>query len=120
MPQTSIRTNSPNQRINLHRLHIIQLLQRRLDLPLIRLDIDHKHKRIILLDLLHRALRVQRVDDDLMGVETRLMRDRLARVFGGARERERLRPVEGGARAYFAHFLRVDLCRCNRGRQQCP
>lgn len=49
------------------------------------------------------------MDDDLRGIEARLMRDRLARVFRGAGECEGLGPVEGGALALFADLVRVDL-----------
>lgn len=45
----------------------------------------------MLLDLLHRALGVERVDEDLASIKTGLVRDRLARVLGGARELEGLR-----------------------------
>lgn len=72
----------PNQRVDLHALHVVQFLQRLLDLPLIRLDVADKHQRVILLDLLHRALRVQRVDDDLVGIETGHVRYRFPGVFG--------------------------------------
>ena len=58
----------PNQRINLHALHIIQFLQRLLDLPLVRLDIANENQRVILLNLLHRTLGIQRVDDDFVVV----------------------------------------------------
>ena len=58
--------NIPDQRINLHAIHIIQLLQCLLDLPLVRLDITDKHQRIVFLNLLHRAFGIQRVDDDLV------------------------------------------------------
>ncbi len=94
-PFTCMDVDIPNQRIDLHRINIIKLLQRLLDLPLIRLDIHNKNQRVVLLDLLHRALRVQRVDDDFVLVEAWLMGDGLARVFGGAGELEGLGSVEG-------------------------
>ena len=53
----------PDQCVNLHAIHIIQLLQRLLDLPLVRLDIADEDQRIVLLNLLHRTLRIQRIDD---------------------------------------------------------
>ncbi len=76
--------NLPDQRIDLHTLHVIQLLQCLPDLPLVCLDIAYKHQRIVLLDLLHRALGIQRVDDDLVVVEAGLMGDRFAWVFWGS------------------------------------
>lgn len=103
------REHIPNQRINLHALDVVQLLQRLLDLPLIRLHVADEHQRVILLNLLHGALRVQRVDDDLVGVEARLVRDRFAWVFGGAGQLECFGPVEGRAEADFADFFGVNL-----------
>jgi hypothetical protein len=50
----------------------------------------------VLLNLLHGALGVERVHDDLVLIETGSMGDRLARVLGGTRELEGLGPVEGG------------------------
>lgn len=99
----------PNQRIDLHTLHIIQLFQRLPNLPLIRLDIHNKHQRIILLNLLHRTLRIQRMDDDFAGIEAGCMWDALARVLGRAGEGESLGSVEGGVVSYFADLVRVDL-----------
>ncbi len=46
-----------------------------------------------------------------MGVQARLVRDRFARVFGGAGQLERFGPVEGRAEADFADFFAVDLWR---------
>ena len=58
----------PDQRINLDAFHIIQFLQRLLDLPLVRFDVANENQRVVLLNLLHRALGVQRVDDDFVVV----------------------------------------------------
>jgi hypothetical protein len=49
------------------------------------------------------------VHDDLVVVETGLVGDRLARVFGRAGELEGLGPVEGGGFADFGGFGGVDL-----------
>lgn len=61
------------------------------------------------------------MDDDLGGIEARLMGDRLARVLGRARELEGLRAVEGGAVAHLADLVRVDLIlRVSKtGRERC-
>jgi hypothetical protein len=72
----------PYQRINLHTLHIIQRLNRLLDLALIRLDIHDEHECVVLFDLLHRTLGVERVHDDLVVVEARCVRDGFTWVFG--------------------------------------
>ncbi len=50
----------PDERVHLSRLNIIQLLHRILDLPLVRLDVNNEHQRVVLLNLLHRRFRVQR------------------------------------------------------------
>lgn len=87
-------SNVPDEGVYLDAVHIIQLLQRLLNLPLVGLNIHNEDQSVVLLNLLHRALRVQRVDDDLVLVEARLMRDSLARVLWRARELEGLGPVE--------------------------
>lgn len=51
--------NSPNESVDLSCLHIIQFLDRILDLTLVALDINNEHECIVLLDLLHRRLCVQ-------------------------------------------------------------
>jgi hypothetical protein len=107
----------PDHCVDLDTLDIVKLLQRLLDLPLVRLDVHNKDQCVILLNLLHRTLRVERVDDDLAGIEARLMRDRLARVLWCARELERLGAVEGSACAHFADLVRVDLYMRRTGRQ---
>lgn len=76
----------PNKRVQLDNLHVVQLLQRLLDLPLVRLGVDDEDQCVVLLNLLHRTLGVERVQDGLALVEAGLMRDRLARVLGGARQ----------------------------------
>ena len=76
------REDSPHKRIHLHHLHIIQRLQRPLYLPLVRLDITNKHQRIILLNLLHCAFRVKRVDQDFVMIQSRLMGDGFSWIFG--------------------------------------
>lgn len=55
--------------------------------------------------------------DDLVGVEARLVRDRLARVFGRAGQLERLGPVEGCGQAHLAHFFAVDLWGGRKGEE---
>lgn len=62
----------------------------------------------MLLDLLHRALRIERILDHLVGVEPRLMRDRLARVLGRPRQLQRLGAVERCRPADLAGFVRLD------------
>ena len=99
----------PDKCIDLHALNLIQLPQRLLDLPLVCLDIYDENQRIVLLNLLHRALSIERMNNDLARIEARLMWDRLARIFRCARECEGFWAVEGGVLALFADLVRVDL-----------
>ena len=64
---------TPYQSIDLDCVHVIQLLQCLLDLPLVRLHIHDENQRIVFFNLLHRTLRVQRVNDHFVVVEARLM-----------------------------------------------
>ena len=50
----------PNQCIDLCRLNVIQLLHRILNLPLVRLEVCDENEGVVLLDLLHSGLGVQR------------------------------------------------------------
>ena len=63
----------PNKSVDLDRVHIVQLLQSLLDLSLVCLYIHNKDQGIVLLDLLHRTLCVERVDDHVMGIESWFM-----------------------------------------------
>lgn len=105
----SVQRNLPDQGVDLDGVNVVKLLESLLDLPLVRLDIHNEDEGVVLLDLLHRTLGVERVNDDLAGIEARLAWDRSARVFGRTREREGLRLVEGGALANFGDLVRVDL-----------
>ena len=104
-PQYSI----PDKGVELDGLDIVKSLESGLDLPLVGLDVDNEDKGVVLLDHLHGALGVERVDDDLGGIEARLTRDAPAGVGRGARELEGLREVEGRAGADLADLVRVDL-----------
>jgi hypothetical protein len=99
----------PDHGVDLDSVHVVQLLEGLLDLPLVGLDINDEDKGVVLLDLLHRALGVERVDDDLSGIEAGLRWDRLARVFRRAGEGESLWEVERGALADLVDLVRVDL-----------
>lgn len=48
------------------------------------------------------------MDDDLVGIETGLMRDRLSWVAGGSRELESLGSVEGGTESDLLGLLGLD------------
>jgi hypothetical protein len=92
---TPVRDNLPDQSVDLDSVNVIELLKSLLDLSLVGLDIDNEDKGVVLLNLLHGALRVERVNDDLVLIESGLVRDRLARVLGSARQLKSLGKVEG-------------------------
>lgn len=85
----------PDEGVDLHSIDVIKLLQRLLNLSLVRLDVNDENQGVVLLNLLHRALGVERVDDDLVLIETGNMGDGFAGVFWGARELQGLGAVEG-------------------------
>ena len=99
----------PDEGVELDGLDVVKSLESGLDLPLVGLDVDNEDQGVVLLDHLHGALSVERVDDDLGGIEARLTRDAPAGVGRGARELEGLREVEGRAGADLADLVRVDL-----------
>jgi len=99
--------NIPDQGVDLDGVNIVQLLQSSLDLTLVGLDIDDEDKGVVLLDLLHGALGVKRVQDDLGGVELGLTGDRDAGVLGGPRELQGLGAVEGGRGANLAGLVKL-------------
>jgi len=65
--------NKPDECINLDGIDIVEFLQSLLDLSLVRLNVDDEYKSIILLNLLHSTLGVERVDDNLVLIETGLV-----------------------------------------------
>lgn len=59
-------------------------------MALVGLDVADEDKGVVLLNLLHGRLGVERVDEDLLSVHARRMGDRLARVLAGAGQFEGL------------------------------
>ena len=104
----------PDEGVDLDGVNVVELLEGKLDLGLVGLDIDDEDQGVLLLNLLQGTLGVERVDDDLVLVEAGSMGDRLARVLGRARELEGLGEVEGGRGADLGLLLGVDL-----GREAC-
>ena len=104
-----LREDIPDKGVNLDGVNIIELLESLLDLTLVGLDVDNKDESVVLFDLLHRALGIERVDDDLVLIEAGLMRNALAWVLWRAREDEGLRAVEGRRETDLAGLVRVDL-----------
>ena len=86
--------DAPDQGVDLERLDVVQLLDRLLDLALVRLDVDDEDERVVLLDLLHGRLGVERVHDRAVRVHARQRRDRLALVLGRTGEGEGLGAAE--------------------------
>ncbi len=80
-----------------------------LNLGLVGLGVHDENKGVVLLDLLHRTLGVERVDDDLVLIQTGLVGERLAVVLGRARELKGLGAVESGRGADLALSVRVVL-----------
>ncbi len=78
-----------------------------LDLLLVRPLVHNKHQRVVVLDLLHRGLRRQRVLDDLEAVELLGRHGRLPVVHRLPQQRLRLRPVEGRRETRLPHALAV-------------
>lgn len=101
--------NVPDQGVDLDGLDVVKLLQGLLDLALVGLGVHNEDKRVVLLDLLHRALGVQWVNNHLVVVETGLMRDRLAGIFGRSGELEGLWSVERCRCADLVDLVRVHL-----------
>lgn len=99
----------PDEGVDLDGVNVVELLEGKLDLGLVGLDIDDEDQGVLLLNLLQGTLGIERVDDDLVLVEAGSMGDRLARVLGGARELEGLGEVEGGRGADLGLLLGVDL-----------
>lgn len=99
----------PDQCVDLDCVHVVELLQRLLDLPLVRSDIHDEHQCVVLLNLLHRALGVEGMDDDLASIETWLLDNRFTWIFWCTREGEGLWSVEGRAKTDLSSLVRVDL-----------
>lgn len=101
--------NIPDESVDLEGINVIELLKRLLDLGLVGLDVDDEDEGVVLLNLLHGALGVERANDDLVLIEARKMGDRLARVLGSAGDDEGLGAVERSAQADLALLLGVGL-----------
>jgi len=91
-----ISSNAPDQSIDFNTLHVVQLLDCVLDLPLVCLDVDDENQGVVFLNLLHGGLGVERVDDDLVLVQSWGMGNRLAGVLWRTREGLGVWSVEGG------------------------
>ena len=100
----------PDQGVDLDAVNVVLLLEGVLDLPLVGPGSDDEDKGVVLLDLLHGGLGVERVEEDLVLVDGEALRwDRLAGVLWRARQLESLWAVEGGREPDLADLVRVDL-----------
>lgn len=99
----------PDEGVDLDGVDVVKLLQGLLDLSLVGLDVDDEDKGVVLLDLLHGALGVQWVDDDLVLIETGLGNDGSTWVLWCTGELEGLRSVEGGRETDLADLVGVNL-----------
>lgn len=109
----------PDERVHLRRLHVVKLLHRLLDVPLVRLEVNDEDERIVILDLLHCRLSVERVLDCSELVHPRHVWNGLPRVFRVARKTKGFGSVEGDGSADFAKRVRrcalqSSLLRCFR------
>ena len=86
----------PDEGVDLEGINVIELLESLLDLGLVGLDVDDEDEGVVLFNLLHGALGVERVHNDLVLVQAHGMRDGLARVLGRARQLQGLGAVEAG------------------------
>jgi hypothetical protein len=80
------KLNRPDKGVDLDCIDVIKLLQSLLDLSLVGFDINNENQSVVLLNLLHGALGVERVDDDLVLIKTGLVRNGLSWVLGRAGE----------------------------------
>ena len=99
----------PDKGVDLDSVYIVELLQCLLDLSLVGLDVDDKDQGVVLLNLLHGTLSVERVDDNLVLIEARLMRNGLSWVFGRPGELEGLGTVESCRKTDLADLVGVRL-----------
>lgn len=97
----------PDKSVDLDGVNVVQLLQSLLDLALVGLDVDDEDEGVVLLNLLHGALGVQRVEDDLGGIELGSTGNRDTGVLGRPRELEGLWAVEGGRGANLAGLVKL-------------
>jgi hypothetical protein len=95
--------------VDLDGVNVIKLLEGKLDLGLVGLDVDNEDEGVVFLDLLHGRLGVERVDNDLVLIKTVGMGNRLAGVLGSTRQLEGLGPVEGGRSANLPVLVGMDL-----------
>lgn len=108
-PSWNWKSNIPDKSVDLLGINVVELLEGTLDLSLVGLDINDEDESVVLLNLLHGTLSVERVDDDLVRIEAGLVVDGLAVVLGSTRQDQGLGAVEGGRESDLAGLLGVSL-----------
>jgi len=98
-----------DQGVDLDAVNVVLLLEGGGDLALVGLDVDNEDEGVVLLNLLHRRLGVERVDEDGRRIHARSVGTRLAGVLGRARQLKGLGTVEAGAGPDGALLVRVRL-----------
>lgn len=78
-------------------------------MPLVCLDIHNEYQSVVLLNLLHRTLCVEGVDDHLVGIESWFMGNRFSWVLWRSGKDKGLWSVERGGQADFSGFFAVHL-----------
>lgn len=78
-------------------------------MSLVGQSVNDKDKGVVFLNLLHGALGIKRVDDDLVGIKGGLRDNRLSRVLRLSGELKGLGPVKGRREADLADLVRMDL-----------
>lgn len=108
---STLREHIPDQGVDLDGVNVVELLEGQLDLGLVGLDVDDEDEGVVLLHLLHGALGVERVDDDLVLIETGQVVDGLAGEARSAGQDQSLGAVERGGLADLAGLGGVSLRR---------
>lgn len=103
----------PDEGVDLGSVNVVQLLHGILDLSLVASDINDEYQGVVLFDLLHRRLRIERVDDCSESIHAGCVRDRLSGVFGITGEAEGLGAVERDAGSDFAGGMAVCALQCS-------
>ena len=84
----------PNECVDFSHVNVVELLYGLLDLRLVGSQVDNKHQRVVVLNLLHRTLCRQRVLDDSVLVQFGTTGDTLAGIFRPSPTLEGLGTVE--------------------------
>ena len=99
----------PDKGVDLDGVNVVKLLKSLLDLALVGLDVDDEDEGVVLLNLLHGALSVERVDDDLVLIKLWLGSESLAWVLWSTGELKGLWLMEGRRETDLADLVGVNL-----------